>query len=124
MSRTKNWITYGRKDDCLTACVARLLNIHYDEVPFYGKDNKSVGWLDKLKIWSNKKGYKLNLVWASEINSISLPDKFIGVGKSPSGRPNDHAVIVDKDFTIVWDPAYNKRRSIKSVEYILVFREK
>jgi hypothetical protein len=123
MAKRKNWVIYGRSNDCLTACISRLLDIHYDEVPFYGKDSCAAGWLAKLKKWANKKGYAMNLVWRDDINIKELPDKMIGVGASPSGRPNDHAVLVDNNLKVVWDPAYNKRRSIKSVGYVLIFKE-
>ncbi len=121
MARRSNWITRGRKDDCLTACVSKLLNIHYDEVPFYGRDNDS-SWLERLRIWANKKGYRMRMEWTDEI-STELPEKLIGVGKSPSGRSCDHAVLVDKNLRVLWDPEYNKRRSVKDIEYVLVFRE-
>jgi len=122
--RRNNWITRGRKNDCLTACISRLLDIDYDQVPFYGKDSAGKGWLAKLTTWSNKKGYKMELVWKDKINHDIIPAEMIGVGRSPSGRSCDHAVLVDNNLKVVWDPAYNKRRSIKSVEYILIFRKK
>lgn len=121
MAKRRNWTNYGRKNDCLTACVSKLLNINYAEVPFYGKENDS-SWLAKLRVWANKKGYRLHMQWTDSI-SDSLPEKMIGVGKSPSGKPCDHAVLVDNNLKVIWDPAYNKKRSIKSVDYILVFKE-
>lgn len=120
--RKSGWTNYGRKNDCLTACVSKLLEIDYEQVPFYGKGSVRRGWLAKLTKWANKKGFHLQLLWYDEINkTTALPSKLIGVGKSPSGRPNDHAVIVDNNLKVVWDPAYNKRRSIKNVGYVLVF---
>jgi hypothetical protein len=121
MGRRPGWINHGRDDDCLTACVSRLLNINYDEVPYYGRDIDST-WLERLKTWANKKGYHMYMEWTDSI-ATRLPDKMIGVGKSPSGKPCDHAVIIDKDFNVVWDPAYNKKRSIKDISYVLVFKE-
>lgn len=120
--RRSNWITRGRKDDCLTACVSKLLDINYDEVPFYGNDKDS-SWLGRLKTWANKKGYRMYLEWTDSITT-KLPDKIIGVGRSPSGKPCDHAVIVDSDLKVVWDPEYNKRRSVKDISYVLIFKEK
>lgn len=61
--------------------------------------------------------------WTDSI-STRLPDKLIGVGKSPAGRPCDHAVLVDNNLNVIWDPTYNKKRSIKEVAYVLVFKEK
>lgn len=120
--RKANWITRGRKDDCLTACLSRLLNINYDEVPYYGRDIDS-RWLEELRTWANKKGYRMYMEWTDSI-ATRLPDKLIGVGKSPSGRRCDHAVIIDSRFNVIWDPAYNKRRSVKEIDYVLVFKEK
>ena len=122
--RRNNWITRGRKNDCLTACISRLLDIDYDQVPFYGKDSASKGWLAKLTKWSNKKDHTMQLVWKNKIKLDELPAELIGVGRSPSGKSCDHAVLVDNNLKVIWDPAYNKKRSIKSVEYVLVFREK
>lgn len=115
---------YGRDGDCLTACLSRLLEINYQEVPYYGKDSAADGWLAKLTKWTNKKGFKMQMLWWDEIKRDELPESLIGVGKSPSGRPNDHAVIVDNNLKVLWDPAYNKRRSIKEIGYVLVFKER
>ena len=122
--RKSDWITYYKKDGCLTACLSKLLDINYDEVPFYGKESASKDWLAKLRIWANKKGFKMNILFDDEINPIDLPDKMIGVGRSPSGRDNDHAVIIDNNLKVVWDPTYNKRRSIKKIGYVLTFEDR
>lgn len=122
--RKSNWVNYGRKNDCLTACLSKVLDIDYEQVPFYGKDSASTEWLAKLTKWVNKKGFTMNLVWKDNIEKELLPDELIGVGASPSGRPNDHAVIVDNNLKVIWDPEYNKRRSIKSIGYVLIFRRK
>lgn len=122
--KTNDWITRGRKDDCLTACLSKLLDINYEEVPFYGKESASKGWLAKLKIWANKKGYKMSILFEDEINPTDLPDEMIGVGRSPSGRKNDHAVIVNNNLKVLWDPTYNKRRSIRGIGYVLIFEER
>jgi hypothetical protein len=61
--------------------------------------------------------------WTDSI-STKLPDRLIGVGKSPSGKPYDHAVIIDSRLKVIWDPEYNKRRSVKEIAYVLVFKEK
>lgn len=122
--RRSDWVNYGRKDDCLTACVSRLLRIDYDQVPFYGKDSASDQWISKLSTWANKKGFIMEFLWDDEINLSELPEKLVGVGKSPSGKRCDHAAIVDNNLKVLWDPAYNKKRSIKKIEYVLVFRKK
>lgn len=122
MGKRKNWITRGRKDDCLTACISKLLDIKYDEVPFYGRGITSE-WLELLRTWANKRGYHMYMEWTDSITT-RLPDKLIGVGKSPAGRPCDHAVLVDNNLNVIWDPTYNKKRSIKDVAYVLVFKEK
>lgn len=122
MPRRSDWITRGRKDDCLTACVSKLLKINYDEVPYYGRDNDS-SWFARLKIWANKKGYRMYMEWTDSI-ATQWPDKVIGVGKSPSGKDCDHAVIVNRNLEVLWDPEYNKRRSVKNIDYVLVFKEK
>jgi hypothetical protein len=121
--RKPGWINYGRKDDCLTACVSKLLNINYDEVPFYGKDSASDDWLAKLSKWANKKGHKMYFVWRDNLLLSSLPEKLIGVGKSPSGKPCDHATLINNNLKVIWDPAYNKKRSIKDISYVLIFKE-
>lgn len=122
MSRRKsNWINYGRKDDCLTACISKLLNINYDEVPYYGRDNDS-SWLARLRIWANKKGYRMYMEWTDSI-ATQWPEKVIGVGRSPSGKDCDHAVIIDPQFNVIWDPEYNKKRSVREIDYVLVFKE-
>jgi len=110
-----------RKDDCLTVCLSRLLEINYEEVPFYGKDSAANGWLSKLSIWANKRGYELEVVVPKGYDTKGK--KMIAVGRSPSGRDNDHAVIVDENLKVIFDPTYNKRRSIKNIGYILVFKE-
>jgi hypothetical protein len=120
--RKPDWVTRGREDDCLTACVSKLLDINYDEVPYYGRDIDSQ-WLEYLRAWASKKGYRMYMEWVDS-QSTKWPDRVIGVGKSPSGRSNDHAVIVDSQLNVVWDPEYNKRRSIREIGYVLVFKER
>jgi hypothetical protein len=111
-----------RKNDCLTICLSRLLNINYEEVPFYGKESAAAGWLSKLTIWANKKGYHMEIT--AKLNTYNIKNKkVIAVGKSPSGRDNDHAVIVDENLKVIFDPTYNKKRSIKNIGYLLVFKE-
>ena len=110
-----------RKDDCLTVCLSRLLEINYEEVPFYGKKSAANGWLSKLTIWANKRGYELEVAVPEEYDTKDK--KIIAVGRSPSGRDNDHAVIVDENLKVIFDPAYNKRRSIKNIGYLLAFKE-
>jgi hypothetical protein len=124
LPRRSNWIARGRKDDCLTSCLSKLLDINYEEVPFYGKDSASEGWLAKLTKWANKKGYKMQFAWTNDLSMADLPEELIGVGKSPSGKPCDHAAIVDNNLKVLWDPGYNKKRSIKNIEYVLLFRKK
>lgn len=111
-----------RKDDCLTQCLSRLLNINYAEVPFYARASKQEQWLAKLRIWANKKGYRMIYAEPTDLQHIKT-DLIIGVGKSPGGTKNDHAVIINKDLQVIWDPTYNKRRSIKEFGYVLVFKE-
>lgn len=114
----------NRKHDCLTQCLSRLLDINYSEVPFYGKDSAASDWLAKLRIWANKKGYSMRLM--DDTRHIWPTYKVIGVGKSPSGRPTDHAVIVDivcDEPIVLWDPTYNNKKSIKEFKYFLVFRK-
>ena len=113
-----------RKNDCLTQCLSTLLNINYEEVPFYAKESAAKNWLSKLSIWANKKGYKMRVVYNPK--NIWPTHKVIGVGRSPSGKDNDHAVIVDiicDTPKVIWDPTYNKRRSVKQFGYFITFRK-
>lgn len=116
-------VPFGRKDDCLTRCLSRLLDINYEEVPFYARDSKSDNWISKLTMWSSKRGYHMDVVFDVEKCNTSNK-KIIGVGKSPRDPKNYHAVIVDENLHVVFDPSYNKKRSIRNIEYIIVFEGK
>lgn len=111
------------KGDCLTHCLAQLLDIDYRQVPYFAKESRQAEWVDRLEAWSLKKGYVCDIVNdEQQIKNISV-DKIIAVGPSPKQNGNTHAVLVDKDMRVIYDPSYRMRKTIKTVNYVITFRE-
>lgn len=100
--------------DCLTACLASVLEIPYEEVPIFEDKN----WTTDLQTWLNSRGYEYNYV-----DEIRLPLKrpTIGVGPSPRNLGRDHAVVVDGWLDIVHDPV-TVPGDMKQIDYLLEMR--
>lgn len=112
-----------KKDDCLTAAVASLFEINYEEVPFFAKPSRERQWVSRLREWVGKKGYDAELKWTFKISDLQ-GNKVIGVGPSPSSAGNFHAVLIDENLKVIFDPGYRLRKTVKEIEYVIIFRRK
>lgn len=116
-------IKQRKTNDCLTACVASLFDVNYEEVPFFAKANKADKWISRLRDWAGKKGYDCELLWEYKLSDLK-GHKLIGVGPSPRYNGNTHAVLIDDMLKVVFDPGYRLRKTVKSIEYVIIFRRK
>lgn len=116
VKQRKNW-------DCLTACVASIFDVNYEEVPLFAKPSKADQWLKNLKTWAGKRGYDTELLWEYKLSELEN-NLVIGVGPSPRNNGNTHAVLVDETLKVTFDPGWPLRKTVKEIEYVIIFRRK
>lgn len=106
--------------DCLRAAVASLTDVPYDEVPHFGRWR---GWWDAMRVWARARGWDFGC-WYVVDGSVrhALPDDpdwaGLMIGSGPSARSGlQHAVIVDRDLELVWDP-HPSRAGLRYVDEV------
>jgi hypothetical protein len=117
LTPTLNKVYMRKTDDCLTACLATLLDIEYELCPYVAK---SESWVEDINRFLSPA--ILKFIYPDYLTN-NFPDYIesdygIGVGQSPRGNFT-HAVIVDKDFNIIHDPMPNVE-PIASLSYVMV----
>ena len=97
---------YGKKGNCLSACITTLFKIPIDEVPIFA--DKEEIWVSEMSVWFNTQFNK----FAMPVKLITLNDVFIFNGSlmivsinSDDPHINRHAVIA-VDGVIIFDPKY------------------
>lgn len=122
-----NKIFQRRNNDCIKCCIATIFDMSYEEAfdPIGTKD-----WFRELTDWCKSRGYfpqvidpgvgciRYSMEWLIELYQ---PDRLIGVGPSPRGD-YDHAVVVDKDLSILHDPK-DPCEQLTEIKYVLGFRK-
>lgn len=83
---------YGRTNkDCLRACLASILELEYEEIPYVDPDLPTDDFWKEYRIILNQFGFEMVLIDADSIRSHGLKGFSIGIGKTSKGI--DHAVI-------------------------------
>lgn len=111
---TRNIARLRRTQGCLTDCVAYLLNLHPENVPYFVYPRK--GWDDRLKAFFKKHGYKIKWVWCSEPPKSGL---HIIQGDSLRWKTYGH-VVVYKNGKLVYDPDYPSQWSDNRITHRIV----
>ena len=103
-----------RTQGCLTDCVAYLLNIHPENVPYFVYPRK--GWNERLKDFFLQHGYR------SHWDFCKKPPKrgtHIICGKSAVYKTFAH-VVVYRSGKLVYDPNYPSKWSDKRITHRLI----
>lgn len=111
----------GPRGNCFSACLASLLEIPIESVPFFLSevgDRTRFDWASRLDDWLGNFGlYALHFSTIPRSPSVMPAVLHIMTGISPRGRP--HAVI-GKGHHIVWDP-HPDRSGLTEVDgYVLL----
>lgn len=97
--------------NCMSACIASILELPIEEVPYFmGNDIRGGAWKLKLKVWLAERG--LYPLFITPVAEIYIPRYHIMQGKSPRGR-GTHAVVAKGD-RVVWDP-HPSRAGIRDI---------
>ena len=108
------WTAEGTPGDCMTACIATLLDLPYDVVPFFSKIQQETGvnWFQTLTEFLEDQGYEFkgsyyNGPW-DELAAISegVGGFYVAEGPSPRGPQvkGGHCIVVHGDGSIAHDP--------------------
>lgn len=114
---TRNATRLRRTQGCLTDCVAYVLNIHPERVPYFVYPRE--GWNDRLKIFFQKHGYRAQWQWCV------IPPKrgmHIVCGKSLKWKTYAH-VVVYKNGKLTYDPNYPSVWSHKRITHRLILKK-
>lgn len=111
----------GPRGNCFSACLASLLEIPIESVPFFLSeigDRTRFDWAARLDGWLGNFGlYALHFSTIPSSPSVMPAVLHIMTGISPRGRP--HAVI-GKGHHIVWDPHPDKSGLSEVDGYVLL----
>ncbi len=88
---------YGKGNgNCLTACVASILNVQISELPDFSVDNE---WFDLLYQFCKDKGYTL-MYWHSEaLPSVLTFNAYVVMLLELDGTDETHAVVAKAVFS-------------------------
>ena len=107
-----------RTQGCLTDCVAYVLNLHPENVPFFVYPRK--GWNKRLKAFFKKHGYRAE--WRACFPEW-IPKKGVHIlcGNSLKWKTYAH-VVVYKNGKLDYDPDYPSKWSDKRITHKLILK--
>lgn len=113
---TRNVTRLRRTQGCLTDCVAYVLNLHPEKVPYFVYPRE--GWNERLKHFFKKHGYKVN--WK---RCVSPPKRgtHILCGNSKKWKTYSH-VVVYRNGKLVYDSNYPSDWDDSRITHRLVIR--
>ena len=115
--------TFGvPKGNCFSACVATLLGLTIEQVPFFMGDPDEPGhvWWDRFNGWLEARGlYALNFNVRDQETDASLPGFYILCGDSPAGPHSCVARGRAHPSSVVHDPNPSRAGLLK-VDSIVV----
>lgn len=113
------------KGNCFSACLASLLEIKLDQVPYFAGMRKNV-WQKNLFQWLHSVGYEydgwLSVDQFSQMKKLKGVDGyFIVAGESPRGAAVGGHSVIYKNGKMVHDP-HPSRAGLKTVKgaYIII----
>lgn len=108
-----------RTQGCLTDCVAYILNLHPENVPYFVYPRE--GWNERLKAFFRKNGYHSEWKMCSE---SSIPKRGVHLiqGDSLIWKTYGHAVVY-KNGKLVYDPNYPSNWKDNRVTHRLVLKK-
>lgn len=96
--------TWGKKGNCLNACIATLFDVDINDVPWFDDDNEN--WIFDLSDWMRGRfgKYICTVKFRSDDQSALLGDSLVIASiVSPNLDVERHAVIT-QNYMIVFDP--------------------
>lgn len=112
----KNEKRLRRDQGCLTDCVAYILNLHPENVPFFVYPR--AGWSQRLKKFFRKHGFDILWVLAKDAPKRGT---HIVCGNSKKWKTHGH-VVVYKNGKLVYDPNYPSEWSDKRITHRLILK--
>lgn len=113
----KNELRLRRTQGCLTDCVAYVLNLHPEKVPYFVYPR--AGWLVRLKVFLQRNGYDAWWVSADKVPKTGI---HIMCGNSKFWKTYAH-VVVYKNGKMVYDPNYPSDWSDSRITHRLVLKK-
>lgn len=114
---TRNFERLRRTQGCLTDCVAYILNLHPENVPYFVYPRK--GWNERLKAFFKKHGYEVR--WTNERPIVSR-GLYIVSGNSLKYKTYAH-VVVYRGKKMVYDPQYpSKWKDERATHRLVIHR--
>lgn len=110
----RNITRLRRTQGCLTDCVAYVLNMHPERVPFFVYPR--LGWMARLRRFFKTHGYLVRWVECSE---PPLKGIHIICGPSLKWKTAGH-VVVYRNGKMVYDPDYPSKWSNKRITHQLL----
>lgn len=114
---TRNMTKLRRTQGCLTDCVAYVLNLHPENVPYFVYPRE--GWNQRLKEFFRRHGYRVR--WKFSL----LPPKkgtHIICGNSLKWKTYGH-VVVYRNGKLVYDPNHPSDWSDKRMTHRLIIKK-
>lgn len=105
--------------NCLSACIASLLELPIEEVPYFGADGN---WLDRLALWLTPRGFWPLICPLDRDARWYPPVLHILSGKGPRdlGRPDVLHSVVAYGNEIVHDPHPSRAGLITHEDVVLL----
>ncbi len=116
MTRTKERM-YRHRMGCLTDCIAYVLKMHPEQVPFFVLPRR--GWNRRLKRFLRRRGYHASWRWCATPPKRSV---HIVCGNSLVWKRAAH-VVVYRNGRVAYDPTYPSKWSKKRITHRLVMRK-
>lgn len=112
----RNITKLRRTQGCLTDCVAYILNLHPEKVPYFVYPRKD--WSKRLKTFFRRHGYEVRWVLCK------TPPKrgtHIVCGDSLVWKTASHVVLY-KNGKLIYDPNYPSKWNTKRITHRLVIK--
>lgn len=103
-----------RTQGCLTDCVAYMLNVHPQRVPFFIYPRE--GWMRRFKAYWRRQGYK---VYWTNTDRVPARGMHLVCGKSLAWKTAAHAVVY-KNGKCVFDPDTDSRWKASRITHRLI----
>ena len=114
---TRNITKLRRTRGCLTDCIAYVLNLHPEHVPYFFYPRKD--WMKRVRLFFKKNGY---FVYWTKNNAVPKRGVHIVCGDSLVGKTAFH-VVVYKNGKLVYDPDCLSRWNDKRITHRLIIEK-
>ena len=113
---TRNLVKLRRTQGCLTDCVAYVLNLHPENVPFFVYPRE--GWAKRLRTFFKKHGY--SVIW-KYTNKVPKRGTHLVCGNSLHWKTAAH-IVVYKNGKLAYDPQYPSKWKDSRITHRLILK--